>query len=255
MLIAKHNCGQQEEPATLFSRLLLRMPGTYKAASLVWTSTKNEWNAQDAICTRSRVFWPSITWTLHKARCWCKEGCKSVLTFDRCRSHSVTFGYYHLKYVAVFRAEPFRVRTDLWMRNSRPFSDFFKRIISFSGNIRQTREQGFSQDDTNFSTEAQYHLRGMAQPYHPGSGSHGHLLRPHQHGIAPGERSHLRSSTPPLTARRVQKHSVTRPLHHRQVVAVGWDALNSSPMACVWRWDTLEMYSNHRAMRRWDSSE
>ena len=154
MLIAKHNCGQQEEPATLFSRLLLRMPGTYKAASLVWTSTKNEWNAQDAICTRSRVFWPSITWTLHKARCWCKEGCKSVLTFDRCRPHSVTFGYYHLKYVAVFRAEPFRVRTDLWMRNSRPFSDFFKKIISFSGNIRQTREQGFSQDDTNFSTEA-----------------------------------------------------------------------------------------------------
>ena len=29
-----------------------------------------------------------------------------------------------------------------------------------------------------------YHLRGMAQPYHPGSGSHGQLLRPHQDSSA-----------------------------------------------------------------------
>ena len=97
--------------------------------------------------------WPSITWTLLKAKRWCKEGYKSVLTFDRCRPHSVTFGYYFLKYVAVFRAEPFRILHPKICANPRLFSDFLKRIISFSGNIRQTREQGFSQNDTNFSTE------------------------------------------------------------------------------------------------------
>ena len=37
-----------------------------------------------------RVFWLSVTWNLCKVqRC-----SKSVLTFDRCRPHSVTFGYY-----------------------------------------------------------------------------------------------------------------------------------------------------------------
>ena len=42
-----------------------------------------------------------------------------------------------------------------------------------------------------------------AQPYHPGSGSHRQLfvlISTYQHGIAPGERSHLRASTPPFTA-------------------------------------------------------
>ena len=34
-------CGQQEEPAIVISRLLLYI--------CVWTSTKNEWNAQNAI--------------------------------------------------------------------------------------------------------------------------------------------------------------------------------------------------------------
>ena len=38
----------------------------------------------------SRVFWPSVTWNVRKAQCWSK----SVFTFDRCRPHSVTFGYY-----------------------------------------------------------------------------------------------------------------------------------------------------------------
>ena len=38
----------------------------------------------------SRVFWPSVKWNLRKAqRC-----SKSVFTFDRCCSHSVTFAYY-----------------------------------------------------------------------------------------------------------------------------------------------------------------
>ena len=38
----------------------------------------------------SRMFWLSVTWNLGKAQRWSK----SVLTFDRCRPLSVTFGYY-----------------------------------------------------------------------------------------------------------------------------------------------------------------
>ena len=37
----------------------------------------------------SRVFWPSVTWNLRKAQRWSK-----VWTSDRCRPHSLTFGYY-----------------------------------------------------------------------------------------------------------------------------------------------------------------
>ena len=61
------------------------------------TSTKNEWNAQNPIW--SRAFGPSITrnlitrvlsltWNLSKAQLW---------TIDRCRPHSVTFGYCKIK--------------------------------------------------------------------------------------------------------------------------------------------------------------
>ena len=35
-------------------------------------------------------FWPSVTWNLPKAQRWSK----SVLTFDCCRPHSLTFGHY-----------------------------------------------------------------------------------------------------------------------------------------------------------------
>ena len=38
------------EPAILISRLLLRMHSTY-VASFVWTSTKTEWNAKNAVWT------------------------------------------------------------------------------------------------------------------------------------------------------------------------------------------------------------
>ena len=38
----------------------------------------------------SSIFWPSVTWNLHKAQRWSK----SALTFDCCRLHSVSFGYY-----------------------------------------------------------------------------------------------------------------------------------------------------------------
>ena len=48
------SCGQREEPAILISRLLWRMRHMN-----VWTSTKNEWNAQNAIW--SCAFGLSIT--------------------------------------------------------------------------------------------------------------------------------------------------------------------------------------------------
>ena len=78
-----------------------------------------------------------------------------------------------------------------------------------------------------------HHLRGTASTLTP---AHNHitpavaamdscfvLIRTHQHGTAPSERSHLQASTPPFTAVRVQKHSFKRQLHHNhtQVVAVG----------------------------------
>ena len=56
-------CGRQEEPAILISRLLLRMRRMF-VASICWTFTKNEWNAQSVIW--SRVFCPSVTWKLRK---------------------------------------------------------------------------------------------------------------------------------------------------------------------------------------------
>ena len=80
-------CGRHEEPAILISRFLLRMRRMYVARG-DWNSTKNVWNAQNALW--SRVFWPSVTWNLRKAQRWSK----SFLTFDGCRPHFVTFGYY-----------------------------------------------------------------------------------------------------------------------------------------------------------------
>ena len=49
-----------------------------------------------SLIIRSRVFWPSVTvtWNLRRAQRW---SILSFLTFDRCRPHSVTFGYYEFK--------------------------------------------------------------------------------------------------------------------------------------------------------------
>ena len=35
----------------------------------------------------------------------------------------------------------------------------------------------------------------------------------------------------------MQKHPFKRQLHTTHVVPVGWEMKNSSPTACVWRWD------------------
>ena len=70
----------------------------------VWTSTKNEWNAQNAVWSRAfRTSTPShlITrvltvcqWNLSKIPVWGAKAFDCVWTSDRCRPHSVTFGYY-----------------------------------------------------------------------------------------------------------------------------------------------------------------
>ena len=70
----------------------------------VWTSTKNEWNAQNAVW--SRAFRPSTTrhlitrvltvcqWNLSKSPVLGAKAFDCVWTSDRCRPYSVTFGYY-----------------------------------------------------------------------------------------------------------------------------------------------------------------
>ena len=97
----QRHCGRQEEPVILISRLLLRMPGKY-VASFIWTSTKNEWNAQNARLLRA--FRPSITRYLitrvlaiyHEKRTQNKPQCWSNTAFDlrSFRPHSLTFGYF-----------------------------------------------------------------------------------------------------------------------------------------------------------------
>ena len=93
MLRCINNCGRQEEPAILSSRL-------YVASSPLDFHLKKEWNIPNVMWSRtwlftlliwSRVFWPSVTWNLHKARCWSK----SVRTSGHCRPHSLSFGCYY----------------------------------------------------------------------------------------------------------------------------------------------------------------
>ena len=76
-----------------------------------------------------------------------------------------------------------------------------------------------------------------AQPYHPGSGSHGQLFRPCWDSSAwysprPGVTYDHRPSR--LLPRRVHKHSFKRQLHTTHVVAVGWGQHGRPPTACVW---------------------
>ena len=67
--------------------------------AFIWTSTKNEWSAQNAYWSRaslviwSRVFWLSVTWNLRKAQRWSK----SVLTSDRWRLHSLYWAHAEVK--------------------------------------------------------------------------------------------------------------------------------------------------------------
>ena len=92
----------------LISRLLLRMRGMYVTS----IHLDFHWNAQNTIwlhtfgpsITHNMIthiwtfhhsqsahawFWLSVTWNLCKAQQWSK----SILTFDCCHPHSVTFGY------------------------------------------------------------------------------------------------------------------------------------------------------------------
>ena len=73
---------------------------TYMKQAFVWTSTESEWNKQNTIwscafglpITRNLItrVLTRVTWNFRKAQWWSK----SVLTFDHCRPHSITFGNY-----------------------------------------------------------------------------------------------------------------------------------------------------------------
>ena len=77
-------CERQEEPAIIISRLLLRIRRHVASFRLdfSWTFRFFERNLVTHVVTICNV--------KHNAQRWSK----SVLTFDRCRVHSVTFGYY-----------------------------------------------------------------------------------------------------------------------------------------------------------------
>ena len=68
--ICEYNWGRQEERAILISRLLLRMRHMY-VASIGLDSIKNEWNAENAIWSRtmdflSLVIWSRVFWHLSR---------------------------------------------------------------------------------------------------------------------------------------------------------------------------------------------
>ena len=68
-----------------------------------------------------------------------------------------------------------------------------------------------------------------AQPYHPG------LVRPHQHGIAVGQKYGLKPYIVyPFSA---EEHPFKHQLHTRQVGAGGWEPHGSSPTACAGKVD------------------
>ena len=59
----------------------------------------------------SRVFWPFVTWNLREAQ----RRSKSVLTFDLCRPHSVSFGYYCLLVLVLLSGEVGFFRGAAWV--------------------------------------------------------------------------------------------------------------------------------------------
>ena len=74
-------------------------------------------------------------------------------------------------------------------------------------------------------------LYACAQPYYPSSGSDGQLSLVSIYGRANP------CSKDPLFPKVVQRSTALHQLHRKQVVAVSWEPQNSSPTACVWRWN------------------
>ena len=88
--------------AILISRLVLRMRRMYVASIRLHFHEESRMSEMHrtqfdhvrlgllSLVIWSLLFWLFLTRDLHKAQWWSK----SVLTFDRCRPHFVTFGYY-----------------------------------------------------------------------------------------------------------------------------------------------------------------
>ena len=85
--MASSYCGRQEEPAILISRLLLRMRRMYVAGFRL--DFHGEWMD----CTERNLIMRVLT-DCHMKLTQSTAIDQSVLTFDRCRPHFVTFGCY-----------------------------------------------------------------------------------------------------------------------------------------------------------------
>ena len=105
----------------------------------------------------------------------------------------------------------------------------------------------------NYALKHTFQLRGMASTLcmcttvSPRQWQSWPLLGLKKDGIAVGLISGRNGVSKTLYSRGACKANwFKRQLHRRQVVAVGWETQNSSPMACVWRWDQKKrlVYSN-----------
>ena len=86
-MMASTCCGRKEEPAILISRFLLRMRRMYVAR--IRLDFHGEWMES----TERNLIMRVLT-NCHMKLTQSTAIDQSVLTFDRCRPHSVTFSYY-----------------------------------------------------------------------------------------------------------------------------------------------------------------
>ena len=86
-MMASSCCGRQEESAILISRLLLRMRRMYVA------SIRLDFHGEWMDYTERNLIVRVLT-DCHMKLTQSTAIDQSVLTFDRCRLHFVTFGYY-----------------------------------------------------------------------------------------------------------------------------------------------------------------
>ena len=111
----------------------------------------------------------------------------------------------------------------------------------------------------NYALKHTFQLRGMASTLcicttvSPRQWQSWPLLGLKKDGIAVGLMSGRNGVSKTLYSRGACKANwFKRQLHCRQVVAVGWETQNNSPMACVWRWDQKKRldYSNGPKRRK-----
>ena len=150
-------CGRQEEPVTLISRLLLRMRRMYVCSQhsfwlLLRMNGIHRRQSYDArfdllsLVIWSHVFSLSVTRNLRKAQRWSKN----VLTFNRCRPHSVTFGYYQLVIILLSCGQQPDLNTINWQDNTESEEDY----RTGCRNVSHCQHQSYS----GLHTDVDYHI-------------------------------------------------------------------------------------------------